>query len=185
MITDTNHQELLWDEWQEKFRPIRNRIAKTEVGYDNTLFETYGEENEYVNKVMAESPYRIWTLVTNDFGKDVIVEGWHWVNRMGYFITEIPFDETMTYSVYWDEEDRDYDGTYEIAEEHHVCFSDWVYRVYSQCGAHACYEVLDQLHNWKNNQGTLQDILDALDEADDDWQESWETYLEAYLNQRI
>jgi len=37
-----------------------------------------------------------------------INEGWHFANRMGYFITEVPYDPHIQYIV--DEEENEFDS---------------------------------------------------------------------------
>lgn len=66
----------------EKFCPV-------EQSPDNFLFETYGEDYEIVKNT---DPNYIWTVMDCD-GKLYIVPGWHWVNRMNYFITKNPWSE--------------------------------------------------------------------------------------------
>jgi hypothetical protein len=51
------------------------------------LFETYGEEFEFVRQ---QDPARIWTLVDSDDGDCYVVSGLHFVNRVGYLISRDP-----------------------------------------------------------------------------------------------
>ena len=51
------------------------------------MFETYGHDHTYVLSVNAKDPSRIWTWVDCEGGM-VVVSGYHYVNRMGYFISE-------------------------------------------------------------------------------------------------
>jgi len=54
------------------------------------LFETYGEELEFVRK---QDPRTIWTLLDNDDGDDgdlYLVSGYHLVNRIGYLVSTVP-----------------------------------------------------------------------------------------------
>jgi hypothetical protein len=52
--------------------------------HDGKMFETYGQELEFVK---SQEPDRIWTLVDVD-GHESIVHGFHFVNRIGYFVLE-------------------------------------------------------------------------------------------------
>lgn len=79
---------MTYEEWIEQHKPIKNEIALN-ASYDGTMFETYGEEVEFVK---AQYPYTIWTLLDED-GHTWIAAGWHFVNRMGYFITEVPWTD--------------------------------------------------------------------------------------------
>ena len=72
---------MIYEEWEEKYKPITNPLTK-----DTQIFETYGEEYEFIKKT---DPMKIWTLVDGDIGT-FIVDGWHYVNRIGYFVTEVP-----------------------------------------------------------------------------------------------
>ena len=71
-----------FDAFVEAYKPRQN---DSEGWY---LFETYGKDYE---KVMKTHKRKIWTLVDTD--KDpLVVAGWHFVNRLGYFITQEPWD---------------------------------------------------------------------------------------------
>ena len=79
-----------WSEWEEKYTPIPNPLAD---GFNGNLwdcmFETFGDDIEAL-KAMTSDNYKVWTLVDNNpnsFYLDII-PGTHWVNRMGYFVTE-------------------------------------------------------------------------------------------------
>lgn len=74
------------DEWWEKFRPIKNPFDD-HASFDGHMFETYGEELEYVRAQPAE---KIWTFIEGD-DVQLIGAGYSYVNRLGYFITEEPW----------------------------------------------------------------------------------------------
>jgi hypothetical protein len=86
----TNFIELTEDEWFKTYKPIPNHIDKNasfsdgEHGY---MFETYGDEVEFVK---SQSPANIWMYGEGDNGGTYIWSGWGFVNRLGYFITEVP-----------------------------------------------------------------------------------------------
>lgn len=65
------------------------KFCPEEQSPDNFLFETYGEDYDKVTKT---DPNHIWTLLDCD-GKMYIVPGWHYVNRMNYFITKNPWKD--------------------------------------------------------------------------------------------
>lgn len=79
---------MAYEDWVEKFKPIQNSIDPN-AAYDGCMFETYGKEMEAVK---AANPLYVWTLVDGDEGKSILSSGYHYVNRIGYFITEIPFE---------------------------------------------------------------------------------------------
>lgn len=48
--------------------------------------ETYGNEYEKVLEVYRQHPENVWTLIDED-GKEIIMQGLHFVNRINYIIT--------------------------------------------------------------------------------------------------
>lgn len=87
------------DEWFDKFKPIPNHIdpnASFHNGENGYMFETYGEE---LNFVKAQEPNRIWTYCDGDNGGTYIFEGLRIVNRIGYFVTTVPFSAKNEYQV--------------------------------------------------------------------------------------
>lgn len=82
---------LTYDQWCAKYRPIANELCQG-APYDGHMFETYGAEREYVRRQNSEC---IWTLAQAE-DELVILSGWHFVNRLGYFITERPWDGLET-----------------------------------------------------------------------------------------
>ncbi len=81
-----------WDKFEEQFRPIKNHFSKTS---DDVMFETYGQEVEFVQK---QDPRYVWTYVQGDLSM-LLVSGYHYVNRLGYYVTEVPWDEDKDYTV--------------------------------------------------------------------------------------
>lgn len=81
--------------WEDKYRPVQNHINK-DASWDGVMYETYGEEYDYVMKVASLQPHKVWTWVDGDNGT-YIINGWHMVNRIGYFITQVPceFDDQI------------------------------------------------------------------------------------------
>ena len=77
--------------WEAKYQPIKNHIA-SEKGEDDDKFETYGRELDYVRSVADTEPRRVWTLVDGEDGNLYIVDGYHLVNRINYFITKEPLE---------------------------------------------------------------------------------------------
>lgn len=78
--------ELTWEEWCDKYKPIKNHIVSND---DTTSFETYGDEVLFV----CEQPNStVWTEMDGDEGV-YIVAGYHLVNRICYYITEIPWTD--------------------------------------------------------------------------------------------
>ncbi len=79
-------QQKMDDDFYEKFNPVKNHLDDN-ASWDGCMFETYGEEVEYVHKVNDETPRKVWTILDCD-GFFYIGAGYHHVNRHGYLITE-------------------------------------------------------------------------------------------------
>ncbi len=102
---------MTYDYWVDNFKPIKNTVSKYP---DDSLihFETYGEEVEFVKQAYEKNPNTIWTEVDGDSGT-YIVAGYHYVNRIHYYITENAWDDEYTEIPTWcyreAEEDEDAD----------------------------------------------------------------------------
>lgn len=93
--------ELTEDEWFDTYKPIKNHIDKT-ASVDGCMFETYGDELEFIKN---QKELFIWTYGDGDDGGTYIWNGYHVVNRIGYFLTEVPFDDkVITQIMIWDPE---------------------------------------------------------------------------------
>jgi hypothetical protein len=97
--------EMDFDEWCDTYKPIINHID-TNASFDNgdggTMFETYGDEVAFVKEQPDD---RIWTYGDGDDGGSYVWNGWSFVNRIGYFITEVPCPPDTTIQIkvssYW------------------------------------------------------------------------------------
>ena len=79
---------LTYDDFLGKYHAVPNIIVPDEYSsFDNTMFETYGPELDYVAEVAKRTPKRVWTLLEIE-DKLLIANGMHHVNRLGYFVTE-------------------------------------------------------------------------------------------------
>ena len=91
--------ELTEEEWFDKFKPIPNHIdenASFSDGDNGYMFETYGEELDFVKSHQSN---RIWTYCDGDNGGTYIFQGMRIVNRIGYFVTTVPFDANKDYQI--------------------------------------------------------------------------------------
>jgi hypothetical protein len=80
-------REITEEEWFETYKPIKHRDG-LDQGFNGTLIETYGRDLEWIKS----TPDRyIWTW-TDGGDYSVISNGVHYVNRMGYFICEVPYE---------------------------------------------------------------------------------------------
>ncbi|NRA87973.1 MAG: hypothetical protein HRU28_11420 [Rhizobiales bacterium] len=86
--------EMTVDEWTAKFKPIKN-MFEDDAPFEGCMFETYGQELDFVIK---QDNNCIWTNVDVEDGVE-ISEGYHLVNRLGYFVTEIPRDNDYFYLI--------------------------------------------------------------------------------------
>lgn len=78
-----------FDVFAKKYRPIPNKFASDP---SETRFDYYTNE-EYLF-IMNQPQQNVWTVVDGDDGELYIVKGRHWVNRVAYFVCEIPFQLT-------------------------------------------------------------------------------------------
>ena len=80
------------EEFFEKHQPIKNHFVQ-EAAYEDCMFETYGEEVQYiVNIFNSDKKQYIWTLLEVENEESWIIPGYHYFNRLGYFITKIPWE---------------------------------------------------------------------------------------------
>lgn len=81
------------EEWEEQYTPMRNHM-NPEASWNGTMFETYGDEVKFIYDFDST---HIWTYCDGDDGGTYLVSGRHYVNRIGYFITEVPvpFDDLI------------------------------------------------------------------------------------------
>lgn len=76
-----------YDNWFNKYKPTVN-IFSSDRPYGNTVFETFGEELDFVKKQKTIDSKQIWTLIDGYDNRLYIVPGYWTINRLGYFITE-------------------------------------------------------------------------------------------------
>jgi hypothetical protein len=89
----TNFVSLTWKEFEEQFKPIKNHLFNDP---DQRMFETYGEEVEFV--LSKEAEHKVWTYADGDYCS-YVSSGYHYVNRIGYYITEVAFDPDTQYEI--------------------------------------------------------------------------------------
>lgn len=79
------------EEWEATYKPIINHLDDN-ASFQNEddegiMFETYGEELDFVKSQPIEN---IWTYHHGDSNSSYLANGYGFVNRLGYMITEIP-----------------------------------------------------------------------------------------------
>lgn len=82
-----------FDEWVDQYRPIPNPTGDSGfcIGDDCLMYETYAPDLDVVTAAHEKDPRTVWTLLDVD-GDLYLGDGFHYVNRMGYFITEVPYE---------------------------------------------------------------------------------------------
>lgn len=94
-MQEQKYIETEFEDWEEMYKPIKNSIVE-HANYDGLMYETYGKE---VDIVWEQDPKNVWTLIDGE-GRDLwIIQGRHHVNRLGYFITEKPWNDDVTVDV--------------------------------------------------------------------------------------
>lgn len=83
-----------YDDWWAQWQPLPNRLRE-DAPFDGAMFETFGEELAHV---LAAPEQTIWTLI-EEGDVTVIVNGLRFVNRLGYFVTELPWPDGAQFEV--------------------------------------------------------------------------------------
>jgi hypothetical protein len=81
---------LSYDDWRDAYRPVPNTIRK-DAPFDGCMFETFGPE---LDAITAADLACVWTIVDGEDESLWLLSGRHLVNRLGYFITERPWQGT-------------------------------------------------------------------------------------------
>jgi hypothetical protein len=93
MKTTEKTIELTEEQFEADYPLVENHLDENS-GYGGYLFETYGEELDFVRK---QDNRCIWTWIDVEGGTS-IVSGYHIVNRIGYLISTKPIpDNTYIY----------------------------------------------------------------------------------------
>jgi hypothetical protein len=75
--------DLEYDAWWDKYKPIT-----TDHG-DLRIYETYGDDLKFIESIIDDN--RVWTFVDGgDYS--VITNGMRFVNRLCYYVTEVPWE---------------------------------------------------------------------------------------------
>lgn len=78
-----------YDKWEAKYKPVKNHLDPN-ASHDGRMFETYGPEYQHITDTPEK---KVWTIVTGDNGEMIITAGYHYVNRLGYLVTEKPWEK--------------------------------------------------------------------------------------------
>jgi len=79
---------MTYDEWEAKFKPKKNPFVDC-APMNDCMLEAYGEGLAFVNEADATT---VWTIIEGDEDDALYISaGAHFVNRLGYIITEVPW----------------------------------------------------------------------------------------------
>jgi hypothetical protein len=93
--------------WTKTFKPIINPVRLVDADEDGYIgpfdfivreFETYGPELQVVESLVDLN--RVWTQIQVD-DCEYVVSGYHRVNRLYHFITEVPYNSAENTAVHW------------------------------------------------------------------------------------
>lgn len=82
-----------YGQWIKKYKPIKNDVTPS-ASFAGYMFETCDQDRD---RVFKEPNSKIWTLVDDEGDKLLLIPGKHFINRLGYFITEIPWENEVEY----------------------------------------------------------------------------------------
>jgi hypothetical protein len=81
------------DEFEKLYEPLKNNFDES-AAYEGAWFETFGKAELFVRNA---DPKTVWTIIEGDEFL-WLVAGFHYVNRLGYLITQTPWaSNTETY----------------------------------------------------------------------------------------
>lgn len=86
-----------WTKFEEKFKPKTNHFG---TAPNNQYYQTHGKEGDYVRTL---DPRYVWTNVQGE-SSDLLLNGFHLVNRIAYIVCENPWGENTSYEVLISEE---------------------------------------------------------------------------------
>jgi hypothetical protein len=101
------------DEWLEKYAPVANNVTPGD-SFGGKMFETFDKDLAFVK---AQDPRCVWTLIDNNEGWQGITSGFHHVNRMGYFVSAVPFDGEYLEVTISDDSDYEFEPDDEYAQD--------------------------------------------------------------------
>lgn len=76
------------EEWDKIYSPVKNHLDEN-ASFGGVMFETYGDELQFV---LSQPHNNVWTYIQGDNGT-YIIAGYQLVNRIGYFITNTPWED--------------------------------------------------------------------------------------------
>jgi len=77
------------DDFEKKYKLVKNHLDEN-ASHDGCMFETFGENLGYVYTQVPNK--RVWTVIDSD-GWYGIIAGFHFVNRLGFLVTEEEWEQ--------------------------------------------------------------------------------------------
>lgn len=75
--------DIEFDEWYEKYKPIEDDHGSLRI------YETYGADLDFIHSIVDDN--RVWTYLDGgDYS--AVVNGMFFVNRLCYYVTEVPWE---------------------------------------------------------------------------------------------
>jgi hypothetical protein len=68
--------------------PLMPNHLNPDAPFGGFLFETFGAEWAHIKQYR---PQRVWTLITDDEGGMLVVSGFRFANRLGYFLSKATY----------------------------------------------------------------------------------------------
>lgn len=81
------------EDFEEQFLPIKNHLDDN-ASFNGCMYETYGKELDFVFE-LSKTTKRVWTIIEGDKNTLYCVAGFHLVNRLGFLITEKPWESGL------------------------------------------------------------------------------------------
>lgn len=88
MWVEKGLSDMTYEDWIEKYHPIMD-------GSSPQWIDDYKEIDKYVK---TQNNLCVWTEVDVD-GYTYIYSGWHYVNRSGYYVCEVPIKEGENFMI--------------------------------------------------------------------------------------
>ena len=90
IIASETNRGMEYKDWLNKYKPITN--PHCHAPFDGLMFETFEKELDHVHRVRENNKQSVWTLIDAD-GRTMIIPGYRHINRLGYFITEVTWND--------------------------------------------------------------------------------------------
>lgn len=82
-----------FEEWKDKYKPILNPFKEIKLEVIDEDYEigfSTLEENDLIKDNIGEN--KIWTVITGERDSVYLTTGYHRINRINHFISQIPYE---------------------------------------------------------------------------------------------